>query len=198
MNTVFRSRPRMLNCAGADPVFQAGQTGQLWRVVEGLVRLDREDGPERQPVQIALPGDLIGTEALCQQSYCFNATALTPCRLEAVEVGSAETQAVLLKRALHQQQARSQDMAALRTGTVFQRLTHFLHLLGFEWASASHLPNAEAIRAALPTLREVAQVVDAKTETVCRVLGQLLPPRKRATKVKHTSQSLALGQVVLA
>lgn len=168
-----------LACASAQAVFQAGESGTVWRVVQGLVRLDREDGPERQTVQIAVPGDLIGTEALCNQPFRFSATALTACRLEAVHVADPQAQAILLQQALMQQQARSQDMAALRTGTVFQRITHFLHLLGFEWGKANPIPNAEAIRAALPTLREVAQVVDAKTETVCRVLGQLVPSRRR-------------------
>ena len=168
-----------LACASAQAVFHAGESGTVWRVVQGLVRLDGVGGPERQPVQIAVPGDLIGTEALCNQPFRFSATALTPCRLEAVNVVDPQVQAVLLQQALMQQQARSQDMAALRTGTVFQRITHFLHLLGFEWSNAAQMANADAIRAALPTLRDVAQVVDAKTETVCRVLGKLMPPRRR-------------------
>ncbi len=33
----------------------------------------------------------------------------------------------------------------------------------------------EALRARLPALRVMAELVDAKPETVCRVLGQLLP-----------------------
>lgn len=168
-----------LACASAQTVFQAGKTGQVWRVVEGLVRLDREDGFEFQTVQIAVPGDLIGTEASCNQPFRFSATALTACRLEVVKVTDGQGQAVLLQQALMQQQARSMDMATLRTGTVFQRVIHFLRLLGFDGTKAGLLPNAEAIRAALPTLREVAQVVGAKTETVCRVLGQLMPPRQR-------------------
>ncbi len=175
--------PTSLACASAQPVFLAGESGQVWRVVQGLVRLDRQDGPERHPVQIAVAGDLIGTEALCNQPFRFTATALTDCRLEAVNVGDPQAQAALLQQALMQQQARSQDMAALRTGTVIQRLAHFLHLLGFEWATAAQRTNTEAIRAALPTLREVAQVVDAKTETVCRVLGQLMPTRRRKTAI---------------
>jgi CRP-like cAMP-binding protein len=170
--------PLALARAKAESVFQAGETGQLWRVVEGLVRLDRDAGPDQQPVQIAVPGDLVGTEALCQQPYRFNATALTPCRLEVVNVANAEVHAALLKQALMQQHLRSQDMAALRTGSVLQRITHFLHLLGIEWAGLAQLPSAKVIRAALPTLREMAQVVDAKKETVCRVLGQVMPPRR--------------------
>ena len=182
-----KNSPAIRACASEQAVFQAGETGQVWRVVQGLVRLDREsggrDGHDRQPVQIAVPGDLIGTETLCNQAFRFNATALTPCLLEAVSVGDAQAQAALLQQALMQQQLRSQDMAALRTGTVLQRIEHFLHMLGFEWATAAQLRNTEAIRAALPTLREVAQVVDAKTETVCRVLGQLMPTRRRKAAI---------------
>jgi hypothetical protein len=85
----------------------------------------------------------------------------------------------LLQQALLQHQNRSQDMAALRTGSVLQRITHLIHLLGYGWAQPGHPRHAEAIRSALPTLREIAQVIDAKTETVCRVLGKLLPPRRR-------------------
>lgn len=177
--------PTSLARASEEAVFQAGETGQVWRVVQGLVRLDRDDDHDRHPVQIAVAGDLIGTEALCNQPFRFSATALTPCLLEAVsvDIDDAQAQAVLLQQALMQQQVRSQDMAALRTGTVFQRIVHFLHLLGFEWATAAQRPNAEAIRAALPTLREVAQVVDAKTETVCRVLGQLMPTRRQKAAI---------------
>ena len=51
--------------AGQSPIFQAGQTGPVWRVIQGVVRLDRQGGPVRLPVQLALPGDLIGVEALC-------------------------------------------------------------------------------------------------------------------------------------
>ncbi|MEX1167573.1 MAG: cyclic nucleotide-binding domain-containing protein [Hydrogenophaga sp.] len=174
-----KESPASLACACEQAVFHAGETGQVWRVVQGLVRLDRKGSHGRHPVQIAVAGDLIGTEALCNQAFRFNATALTPCLLEAVSVGDAQAQAALLQQALMQQQLRSQDMAALRTGTVLQRIAHFLHMLGFEWATAAQLRNTEAIRAALPTLREVAQVVDAKTETVCRVLGQLMPTRRR-------------------
>ena len=39
--------------------------------------------------------------------------------------------------------------------------------------------QADAVRQALPALREVALLIDAKTETVCRALAQLLPPRSR-------------------
>ncbi|WP_310568287.1 hypothetical protein [Hydrogenophaga sp.] len=168
-------------CASNQSIFLAGESGPVWRVVAGVVRLDHDHGPIRQPVQLALPGDLIGTEALCGQPYQLSASAFTDCRLEPVRPAADTPPAPLLQQALLQQLGRSQDMALLRTGSVLQRLTHLLGLMGLDRAvrEAGRLGQADAVRQALPTLREVALLVDAKTETVCRVLAQLLPPRSR-------------------
>ena len=89
--------------------------------------------------------------------------------------------AQLLGDVLLQQQARSHDMATLRTGSVLQRLSHLLSLLGLSWQGTQSADGqqADVIRESLPTLREVAEIIDAKTETVCRALAQLLPPRTR-------------------
>lgn len=168
-------------CTSNQSIFRAGESGAVWRVVEGVVRLDRDSGPIRQPVQLALPGDLIGTEALCGQPYQFSASAFTRCQLEPVLPGADATPAPLLQQALLQHLDRSQDMAQLRTGSVLQRLSHLLSLLGLDVTNRSRpqVGEADAIRQALPALREVALLVDAKTETVCRGLAQLLPPRSR-------------------
>ena len=171
--------------AGHTPIFQPGDTGTVWRLRQGVVRLNRPSVAGRLPVQLALPGDLIGIEALCDQPYQFCAEAFTYCELEPVPLGPVgETNALrqaLLREVLLQQQSRSQDMATLRTGSVLQRLSHLLRLLDLPWqgAQAGAGGQADAIRQALPTLREVAELVDAKTETVCRALAQLLPPRSR-------------------
>jgi CRP-like cAMP-binding protein len=165
----------------AEPVFHAGESGPLWRLQEGLVRLDRHHGGARQAVQLALPGDLIGVEALCGRSYQFSAVAFMPSRLERVALdGRSAAREPLLQQALLQHQTRCLDMAALRTGTVPQRIAHLLRLLGFDRQVAQHDCDdcARLIRQTLPTLREVAHMVDAKTETVCRALAQLLPPRR--------------------
>lgn len=174
--------PVALACASEVPVFLAGEVGPVWRVIDGIIRLDRSSGPTRQPVQLALPGDLIGIESLCERRYQFSATTFTACRLEPVRLSADATRESLLQQALLQHQDRSQDMASLRTGTVPQRLTHLLRLMGLEWQPNDQVwggSSADAIREALPALREVAQMVDAKAETVCRALAQLLPPRSR-------------------
>jgi hypothetical protein len=168
-------------CAGQAPLFKAGDTGALWRVLEGTVRVDRESGLARLPVLIALPGDLVGIESLCDQPYQFTATAFTDCRLEPVPVADEAARQALLQQALFQQQMRSHDMATLRTGAVLSRLACLLKLLGLPWQGAQAVDEAraDALRSALPALRELAQMVDAKAETVCRGLAQLLPPRRR-------------------
>lgn len=173
--------PVALACASNQTIFLAGESGPVWRVVEGVVRLDRGCGPIRQPVQLALPGDLIGTEALCGQPYQLSASAFTRCRLEPVRPAADTAPEPLLQQALLQHLGRSQDMAQLRTGSVLQRLTHLLGLMGLDRPvhDAALAGQADAVRKALPTLREVALLVDAKTETVCRALAQLLPPRSR-------------------
>ncbi len=172
--SVSSSRVELL-CAGQQSVFLAGKSGPVWRVVEGIVRIDRQNGPLRQPVQLALPGDLIGTESLCGQVYQFSAVAFTPCKLEAVRTESKVHAAGLLQQALLQQMTRSLDMAQLRSGSVVQRLGHLLTLM--PRTDNAHQPS-------LPALREVALLVDAKTETVCRALGQLLPGRGRTVSAK--------------
>jgi CRP-like cAMP-binding protein len=92
-----------LACASNQSIFLAGESGPVWRVVEGVVRLDRDSGPVRQPVQLALPGDLIGTEALCGQPYQLSASAFTPCRLEPVHPDADAAPQPLLQQALLQQ-----------------------------------------------------------------------------------------------
>lgn len=171
------SGPLRVN-AGHPFIYQAGESGGVWRVRRGVVRLDSGSGATRLPVQLALPGDLIGVEALCEQPYQCSAEALTDCELEPVDLGGREG---LLREVLLQQQRRSLDMATLRAGSVLQRLSHLLRLLGLPWQGAHSVAGsqADAVRQALPTLREVAELVDARAETVCRTLAQLLPPRSR-------------------
>lgn len=187
--------------AGQPPIFQAGQSGGVWRVRHGMVRLGRVSGDQLLPVQLALAGDFIGVEALCDQPYAFSAEAFTDCELEPVDLrstGRAERAALradLLRQVLLQQQRRSHDMATLRTGSVLQRTANLLRLLGLPWQGAKALVSssqADTIRRSLPTLREVAELIDAKSETVCRVLAQLLPPRSRKRGPARQTPALAL------
>ncbi|WP_374411399.1 Crp/Fnr family transcriptional regulator [Hydrogenophaga sp.] len=178
MSTALQGPVRLL--AGQDNVFRAGECGLLWRVVSGTVRLDRAAGTARLPVWLGLPGDLIGVEALCDQPYQFTASPFTDCVLAPVPVAGEFERQALLRQALFQQQLRSHDMATLRTGSVASRLACLLRLLGVpQGLHADARLCGDTLRSALPALRELAQMVDAKSETVCRALAQLLPPRSR-------------------
>lgn len=186
--------------AGQGSLFKAGEIGPLWCVVEGTARLDRETGSSRLPVQLALPGDLVGIEALCDQPYQFTASAFTDCRLEPVPVASEVERQALLRQALFQQQLRCHDMATLRTGSVLTRLASLLRLMGLPWQGAQAVDGAcaDGLRSALPALRELALMVDAKSETVCRALAQLLPPRRRKSGPARLHPVPSIGPMVFA
>ncbi|HMS26234.1 MAG TPA: cyclic nucleotide-binding domain-containing protein [Burkholderiaceae bacterium] len=167
-------------------IFSIAENATLWRVTSGVVRLDQlELDSTPHLVVLAIPGDLIGVESLCQAPYSLQAQALTDVVLQAITVQSPAHNQQLMMEALLQHPIRSHDMSRLRTGSVLSRMTHLLRMMGYESSllgSASMDSNANeaaTIRNNLPTLRELAQVVDAKPETVCRTLAQLLPPRPR-------------------
>jgi len=183
--------------AGHQTLFHGGEVGPVWRVIRGVVRLDRQGGEHPLPVWLALPGDLIAIEALCELPYQFTATALTECEIKALAHPAPHEHGALLQEALLQQQRRGQEMAQLRTGQVVDRLAWLLSLMGLPWQGLERGDSqfAESVRLALPTLKDIALVVDAKTETVCRALSQLLPPRlPRPAAARRWNASLARVQ----
>ena len=166
--------------ARGSMVFVAGESGPLWRVAEGIVALETSDGIGGRLVQVAINGDLLGMESLCGRHYGLSARALTACKLERVEPGGDANRLRLLQQALLQQHDRGIDMAGLRTGSVSDRLALMLQLLGHDWRELQSVPKPtiEAIRCGLPSLGDLARTIDAQRETVCRVLGRLLPSQK--------------------
>jgi hypothetical protein len=173
--------PQVLLEAG-QTLFQAGQRGGLWRVVSGLVRLDQVGHDTSVLVMLAQAGDLLGFESLCGQDCPFNASALNDVVLQPLQPASDAQRQQWLIEAVLQQPQRSHDMARLRTGQVATRLSELLRVLGHSPLPGvvSRQPlDADALRNSLPPLRVLAEVVDAKSETVCRALAQLLPPRTR-------------------
>ena len=45
----------------------AGKFGPVWRITEGLFRLERVGMDGLSLVQLGLPGDLVGVEAVCRE-----------------------------------------------------------------------------------------------------------------------------------
>lgn len=181
LTTDTRVHPRSWQMG--EPVFHAGHAATLWRVQSGVLRLDQHVDGSAQLVMLALPGDLVGTEALCGEAYAHHAQALSDVVLVPVGAADATVLQRLMVETILQQPQRSHDMAHVRTGSVGSRLTALLAVLGHRVPSAFTPARGEldgdAIRNSLPPLRVLADVVDAKPETVCRALAQLLPPRAR-------------------
>ena len=54
----------------------AGGLGPVWRVTQGVFKLERQGQDGQILVQLARAGDLIGVESLCAEPYAFAAVAL--------------------------------------------------------------------------------------------------------------------------
>lgn len=164
-----------ITLAPQQRLFDAGGGGGPWRLLRGLMRLDRigRDGPLL--VTLAEPGDWVGIDALAGQPHGWRASAITPVVLQGpLPPADATQRAAWLTEALLQLPERAHAMALLRTGSVRQRLAMLLRLL----ARPDVLGEADdpvELRRRLPPLRVLAELVDAKHETVCRVLAELLP-----------------------
>jgi CRP-like cAMP-binding protein len=156
----------------------AGESAPVWRVKTGVFRLQRPCLGGQVDVQLALPGDVIGLEAMVQQVHAFTAVALLDASVEYVHLSdSASLHAVLLE-AYAQQQRQMLDLVHLRSGPIAQRLKHLLTLL----ARTPEGTFKTLQRDDLPTLRDMAQIVDSALETVCRELNALLPRERAAPK----------------
>ena len=125
---------------------------------------------------LALPGDVVGAEALVGGHYTFGARALTPCVLTPWKVPKTSLLGLFAAT-----QRRAADVLALRGGRAADRVAGLLRLLG---------GNAESTTAgayiAMPRLRDVADITDLTIETVSRVAtmpsrAEGVPGRPRRT-----------------
>jgi CRP-like cAMP-binding protein len=151
----------------------AGEYGPVWRITEGLFRLERAGHDGLSLVQLGLPGDLLGVEALCAEPYAYTITAITTGQAELVDATHELSRFGIVAKAYLQQQRRTHDMMKLRGGPVSERLAHFLKLLARNVDGSER----ELDRRDLPILKEIASILDTATETVCRELNAFLPAR---------------------
>jgi CRP-like cAMP-binding protein len=151
----------------------AGEYGPVWRITEGMFRLERVGHDGLSLVQLGLPGDLLGVEALCAEPYAYTITAVTTGQAKLVDAGHELSRFGIVAKAYLQQQRRTHDMMKLRSGPVNERLAHFLKLLAHKADGSEY----ELDRRDLPVLKEVASILDVATETVCRELNAFLPAR---------------------
>ncbi len=171
--------PRVL--ASGEALCEAGQPGPVWRVLRGALRLDLCTREGQRFVQIARPGDCIGLEQLAGVPMAFAARALVPAEVRACRFTTDESRRAALLEGMLQQQARIADLVTLRTGPARHRLQQLLLMLAEGGAGRS---SAEVADRDLPTIKDVAAIIDTSPETVSRVFGEfrrhrLLDARQR-------------------
>jgi CRP-like cAMP-binding protein len=169
-----------------ESVHATGDHGQAWRVVSGAVRLDASgpDGP--MFASLALPGDVIGAEALVGGHYTFGARALTPCVLTPWKVPRTSLLGLFAST-----QRRAAEVLALRGGRAADRVARLLRLLGGGGETAQ-----AGSQGVMPRLRDVADITDLTIETVSRVAtvpsqAGGLPGRPRRAHSLHRAPALA-------
>lgn len=168
----------------------AGESATLWRVKEGVLRLDQSTHDATILVQLVFPGDLVGVEALCAEPYAYTITALSTCKLAAESVEYDFNRFAAVAQGFMQQQDRTRDMMRMRTGPVRERLAYFLKLLSQNADGSSRKLD----RRDLPTHKEIAAILDVASETVCRELNAFMP----AKVYKRAPLGEAVGSFVMA
>ena len=141
----------------------------VWRLESGAVRIDSTvNGDTETLVRLAMPGDVLGIEGMLGVKDSFTVRAITPSRLVRLDLtGDAMTH--VLKHAVVTGYQRSRDMVTLRTGSAEERVKSLLFMLVSPERGFGHLSPT----CALPTLGDIATIVHAAPETVCRVLAAL-------------------------
>ena len=171
---------KLQNIARRKTLIHTGEYGGVWRVTSGVLRLDALTKDGLQFVQLALPGDVLGAETLCGLPYTYTATALSVAAVEEVPVNGQDIRNQLIGQAYTQQQRRTRDMMALRCGHVHERVAYLLRLLATQADGGAQTLD----RRELPSLKELAVVLDTASETLCRELNAFLPARVYHRPVK--------------
>jgi Cyclic nucleotide-binding domain len=164
-----------------EVLVSAGHAGSVWRVTEGVFKLEKVEPQGLTLSQLALPGDLIGAESLCGEACAFTVTALSMGKLASQDIQGELSKFATLAKAYLQQQRRAIDTMKLREGPVKDRIGHFLTLFARN-ADGTH---RDLDRSDLPALRELATILDSTCETVCRELKAYIPARLYQKSVRE-------------
>ncbi|MDP5238202.1 cyclic nucleotide-binding domain-containing protein [Uliginosibacterium sp. 31-16] len=154
--------------AAGNLLYQAGQGGNAWLLLEGSIRLDRpEVRDESGFAGIAIKGDILGAETMLLGNYTYTATALTPCKLTRWPEGSSQPEPAALLKALSSAERRGADAVAMRCGEAATRVRRLIALM------AATSSSRQLSRLMLPALRDMAEITALTIGTVSRILVQL-------------------------
>lgn len=175
-----------------DILFDVGATQGVWQIQCGLIALEVASHELRSAAtltQLALAGDVLGVSSLCGEVSLFQAVALMPCQLKVLNPVGTVAEFTLIGQGYLQQQRRLHDMARLRTGAVRARMAHLLEMMSRDLPAGI----TGLTRQQLPTMREMAHIIDAAHETVCRELNYFLPTRKKEQQLAGLTPAVCLS-----
>jgi CRP-like cAMP-binding protein len=143
---------------------------QLWRLESGALRIDTiQEDNACSFVRMVLPGDLLGVESMVGVTDRLVVRALTTSRLAPVTLVDEGQTKQLLMDAISNGYRRTRELVTLRTGSTDDRVKRLLLAL----ASTDARSPTDTAACALPSLNDIAAIVNAAPETVCRALASL-------------------------
>lgn len=151
-----------------ERVFAAGSSGHAWRILAGVVRLDRDGAEGLEFGGLALAGDVIGAESLLFGSYTFTARTLSAVTIEIWGEQREHFRPQIVLHTLTAMETRVADALALRKGAPDRRIGRLLNLIGRGVAHGQRL-----VPVALPQLRDIAEITALTVETVSRTISRL-------------------------
>ncbi len=150
-----------------EQIYSARASGIAWRVSSGSVRLNRmtNDG-QMLFANLAVAGDVIGTETLLMGKYEFWAVALSDCELVPWPEGLSSPSGDSLLHILAAAERRTADVVALRSGAAIDRVMRLIVML------AQRDENHDYCFA-LPKGRDISEITDLAKETISRMISSL-------------------------
>lgn len=145
---------------------------RIWRVQSGVLRIDQQaaDG-SLHFIRLALPGDVLGVEALAGASACDVRRAITPVTLSPVRLGDEQHLAQLFRDAVVRNYQRCRETASLRIGTVDERVRRLLLLIAHGHDDMLGQLAIQARLRTIPSLVNIASIINAAPETVSRIIS---------------------------
>ncbi|WMW81899.1 hypothetical protein RF679_06340 [Undibacterium cyanobacteriorum] len=157
--------------------------GKLWRIESGTMRIDviAEDGRSHF-VRLAIVGDILGMEGVAGVTERLVIRALTKVVLSPVKLAEEGQLMPLALESLARAHQRCRDVVSLRTGAVEDRVKRLLRML-----SSRETPEGDSLVCSLPSLGNMAEIIHATPESVCRVLAAM---RKQHLLQKTTMSNI--------
>jgi CRP-like cAMP-binding protein len=146
------------------------ESHRLWRLESGALRIDTPGQDALLSfVRLVLPGDVFGVEEMLGIEDRFVVTALKDSRLLPITITDAGVMTQVLSESVSTGYRRSREMVAFRSGPADARIKCLLQVI----AGTESGNNAATTECIIPSLNDIASIINAAPETVSRSLASL-------------------------